>query len=278
VRRPSSRMRVQIVLAIILVAGVSALPTNNPLPKFPLDWSAYEVDLLIQNQGAYQQQGNLLCCPLNDNCQVQTQYQAGNTYFDFSNNRSRSDVGGGQSIFNMYTLQKELLVVDGTCKEYCPMEGDVMTPFGPDSNATYQGQKVVNGIKCDDWQWKETVFGVMVMEISDMYVDNSGAAPVPVQEVDQLTPFGQAIGAMTSTWTNFVGGPIDPNLFNIQGVDSCPMSSQCQGPMQQMHRLRSKRYKSWAFYEYQDSVPENLLPEDSEADESEEQPEEGADL
>jgi len=32
---------------------------------------------------------------------------------------------------------------------------------------------------------------------------------------------------MTSTYDNFVGGPIDPSLFNISGVDNCPQSQNC---------------------------------------------------
>jgi hypothetical protein len=77
------------------------------------------------------------------------------------------------------------------------------------------GQKVVNGHTCDDWNWKETIGGIIVMEISDFFADQARAArpqqcaceacdgavltahvqtkstPVPVQEVDQLTPFGE---------------------------------------------------------------------------------------
>jgi len=34
------------------------------------------------------------------------------------------DQGQGQAIADLYNLQKELLVVNGVCQEYCPMQGN----------------------------------------------------------------------------------------------------------------------------------------------------------
>ena len=212
-------------MILCLAAVALAAP---PLPTFPQDWKAVETDVMVVFQGPYTQTDSQICCPLNNNCQVQVQFQSGNNYFDYTNNRTRFDIfgSGGQSIVNFFTKNMQMLVVNNTCQEYCPLD-DTLEPYGIDPNSTYQGQVSVNGIKCDDWQYKETILGIVVMEIDDIFV-NSGVTPaVPVQEVDQLTPFGQPMGNMTSTYDNFVGGPIDPSLFNIANVDSCPQSQNC---------------------------------------------------
>jgi len=179
-------MRAVSIVALALLACVAVAVARkhpNAVPVFPLDFQAYEFDQLLQFQGDYSTQGNLICCPLNSPaCQVEVQVQEGQMYFDYTHNRTRMDVGGGQSMVNLYDMQKELLVVNQTCKEYCPMQGDILQPFGPDPNATDVGQKLVNGVLCDDWQWKEIIFKILIMETSDMYINMKDPSnPIPVR-------------------------------------------------------------------------------------------------
>jgi len=201
---------------------------------------------------------------LNENCEVQVQAQQGENYYDYTHNRTRMDVGGGQSIVNLFDIQKELLVVNQTCQEYCPMQGDILTPFGPDPNATLEGTVPYDGHTCQDWQWNQTIFKIYVMEISDMFIDATGANPIPIGEVDQLTPFGQYLGTMNSTWSNFQAGTPDPALFNISGIDSCPQSPNCGDGMRQLHRLRMRRFNSYFAYAQPAALAEDSAEEDDE--------------
>jgi len=236
-------------IAIALLCVVAAFAAPNP-PTFPLDWTAYEVDQLLQYQGDYTTRGNLMCCSVNsEGCQVQIQGQFGMSYFDFTHNRTRfDDAGSGQTIVTLYDQQMECLVVNDTCQEYCPLQGDLLSPFGLGDNATFAGYKVVNGVNTTDWRWQEVIFKIIVMETSDMYVDFNGN---PISEVDVLTPFGQQIGTSTSTWSKFTPGTPDPSLFVVNGLSNCPQSQNCGQSSKQQRRLTRKQFKTWAYYQQQ---------------------------
>jgi len=212
-----------VVLCLAMLAAV-ALAAK---PQFPTDYTTHEVDQILQFQGDFVTQGGYICCSLDSPaCQAQVQEQTGRTSFDYSHNRTRFDDDGGQIIVTLFDKQKECLVVekDGvyTCQEYCPLQGDVLTPFGIGDNATYIGQTVIGGVTADDYQWKETIFGILTMEVSDMYIDSSTNPPTPLLEIDQLTPFGQHIGNFTTTWKNFQGGTPDPKLLTCRGSTPAP--------------------------------------------------------
>ena len=65
------------------------------------------------------------------------------------------------------------------------------------------------------------------MDEQQWYVDQSGSAPVPFENIEKLTPFGGAeIAEMTAAWDTFTPGASD-DMFNVQGLASCPMSDQC---------------------------------------------------
>jgi hypothetical protein len=242
------------VIATIVVA-LAVVAIAGPQPKFPNDWSALEDDSMAVFQGQVITQGSKMCCDTHSNCQVQVQYQLGNVYVDYTNNRTRFDDRiSGQDIVTLYKIQKTMLVVNQTCKEYCPLQGDVMSPGFLDPNATDKGPVTLpDGRKAEHWQWKDTIFGIIVMEINDVYVNQADMSnAVPYGEVDHLTPFGEHIGDMTTNWNDFKAGTPDPALFNIAGVDSCPMSPNCGSELHQMHRIRSKQMKSWMKY-YQEA-------------------------
>jgi len=237
------------VLAVATIASADPAP-----PTFPDGFSCYEVDQLLQFQGDYSTNGGNICCPLDSAaCQVEVQGQSGLNSFDYVGNRTRWDDDSGQIIIDNFATQMEMLVVANgsswACQAYCSLEGESLDPFGLGDNSSYIGQKVVNGETCDDWEWKETILGVITMEISDMFVttDSSGNS-IPVQEIDQLTPFGQAIGTMTSSWSKWNPVTPDPSLFDVTGVIGCPMGSNCGDDARQLKRLRNKQFKTWGKY------------------------------
>jgi hypothetical protein len=233
-------MRAAIIAAVIMVVGARA--ASPPVPNLPLDWTANEEDFMVVYQGQYSISNGLYCCG-DTSCEVQTQYQSGMNYFDFTHNRTRFDDpvnGDFVTLFN--PVYKEMLVVNNACQEYCPIDED-LDPYSIDPTATYNGQKTINGHVCNDWQYKDKEFGI-VFEIDDTFVDQT--TNLPVMEVDQLTPFGQPIGEETSTYHTFTPGTPDPSHFAISGVDSCPQSQNCGNSQRQFLRRRWGLWKTWA--------------------------------
>jgi len=232
-------------IALVLVAAVAVAATTPPLPNFPLDWTANEEDFMVVYQGQYVQSGSLYCCG-DDSCEVQTQYQKGMDYFDFTHNRTRFDDPINGMIVSLFNpIYKEMLV-DGTntCTSYCPIQDDLY-PYQLDPNSTYMGQKVIDGKTLDDWQFEDKEFGI-VFEISDVYVDPS--TQLPYQEDDQLTPFGQPIGDETSTYHTFTPGTPDPSHFAVKNVANCPMDPNCGQSFRQAVRRRWRLRKTWMTY------------------------------
>jgi hypothetical protein len=178
------------------------------------------------------------------------------TSFDYTNQRVRFDIdgSGGQAVVSLFKINKQMLVqmVNGswTCQSFCPLDEGPLTPYSIDPNSTMVGQKVVNNITCDDWQIVQYLIPphTIPMQSTDVFVDNSGSQPIPVQEVDQLTPFGQNLGTMTSTWTNYAAGEPNPALFDIAGIKGCPESNQCGDDTHQLQRLRLGHFKTWLRY------------------------------
>jgi len=234
---------------LLLVAALAmAYAATPPIPNIPLDWTANEEDFMVVYQGEYSIANGMYCCG-DDSCEVQTQYDSGMNYFDYTHNRTRFDDPVNGDIVSLFAPQyKEMLVVNNTCQEYCPIQED-LDPYSIDPTATYQGQKTINGVTCDDWQYKDKEFGI-VFEIDDTFVDTK--SQLPVYESDQLTPFGQPIGQETSTYHTFVPGTPDPSHFAISGVDSCQMSANCGNAHRQFVRRRWNLWKTWAHW-YQEN-------------------------
>jgi hypothetical protein len=112
----------------------SSKPTLKTMPTFPSDWSALETAHLVINQGGKQDASGNICCAhaVIGQCQVQTEYQTGQKYFDFSNNRTRfEDAVSGEIIVNDYKKKMEMEVVHNAtlgydvCQDYCPLEDDL---------------------------------------------------------------------------------------------------------------------------------------------------------
>jgi len=232
-----------VVLLSLAAMAVVATKLKATPPVFPLDWTANEEDFMVVYQGQYVQQNGMYCCG-DASCEVQTEYQSGMDYFDYTHNRTRFDDPVQGSIVSMfYPIYKEMAVdASNTCTSYCPIEDD-LDPYEIETNSTDMGQKVVNGHTCEDWQYKQIAFGVIVMETDDIFADTT--SNLPVQEVDQLTPFGQPIGMETATYHTFVPGTPDPSHFAIKGINGCPMDPNCGNNMRQFVRRRWKLRNTW---------------------------------
>jgi hypothetical protein len=235
------------VAAVLL--GMLAVALAGPQPQFPNDWSANEVDELIVYQGDFTQSGDNYCCSDQSNCQIQTEYQNGMSYMDYTHNRTRFDDSvAQQTIISDFAIQREMLVDPSSmvCQEYCPMEGDILTPGFLDPNATDMGSVQVQGKTYEKWQWSDTIFAKIVMDTVTVLVDQSQNPAIPYNQVEVLTPFGgPAIGQEASTWTNFKPGTPAASLFAVKNVASCQMSPNCGNGARQLHRLRIRALHTW---------------------------------
>mmetsp|Transcript_43544 Transcript_43544/g.85247 ORF Transcript_43544/g.85247 Transcript_43544/m.85247 type:complete len:501 (+) Transcript_43544:22-1524(+) len=225
---------------------------------WPVDFSAFESQGMIANQGGVpSQDGKSTCCHVETlaQCQVQIQYQAGQKYYDYTNQRTRFE-SAGQVVVDLFDKHKSMLVVqNGThevCQEYCPMDpADTMDKGSAtflDDSAYDAGQAKFHGLSCEHWLWNDTIFGKIVMETSDFYADTSGPSVVPVGRVDNLTPFGVQFATVNVGWDKFKAGAQPADKFDIQGVDSCPLSQNCGQSFWQTHRAASRNKATFAKY------------------------------
>jgi len=218
---------------------------------FPLDWTAQEEDFAVVYQGEYTHTGDMYCCG-DDSCEVQTQYASGQDYFDYTHNRTRFDDPVNGDIVSLFApVYKEMLVdATNTCTSFCPIEDD-LEPYGIDPNATYMGQKVIDNKTLDDWQFEDKEFGI-VFETSNVFVDPS--SQLPYKEIDDLTPFGQAIGEEDETFHTFVPGTPDPAKFAVKNVENCPEDPNCGQSFRQFVRQKWRLRRTWMRYFQADNL------------------------
>jgi len=239
------------VLACV-VGGVALADPSKP--SLPQQWTAVQTDDIAINQGGVEINGQL-CCPHDAaNCKIQAGHSADVFHFDFPNNRTRSgDVGEENAIVSLFgSVQKELLVsANNTCLQYCPLPAG-LDPFGVDPDAKYVGRTTFEGKEVDEWNWIEYVvpkFHLGKLQETNFFV-STDSTPVPVQENDIIEPFGQRLGVENQTWSNFKAGPPPEAAFKVLGIDSCPMSPNCNQDARVAHRKRTRDLKNWAFYEF----------------------------
>jgi len=237
--------------ACSFVALASADPAK---PTLPQQWTAMQTDDIAINQGGIQVDGNL-CCPHDAaNCKIQAGHSADTFHFDFPNNRTRSgDIGEENAIVSLYgSIGKELLVSsNNTCLQYCPLQFD-LDPFGLDKDAKYVGRTTFQGKEADEWNWVEYIIPKLHLgkvQETNFFV-STDAAPVPIQENDIIEPFGQQLGEENQTWSNFKAVPPPSAAFKVLGIDSCPMSPNCNENNRVAHRKRARDLKNWAFYKF----------------------------
>lgn len=231
----------------------------NDLPTFPNDWSAHETAHLVINQGgAEDSQGNLCCAHAKiGQCQVQTEYQSGQKYFDYSNKRTRfEDEVSGEIIVNDYTNGKEMAVVHNAtlgydvCTSYCPLQ-DELDPFAidPDAKDEGAGTDPITGKAGEHYHWADVILKIIQMSHTEFYADISGDSALPLSQSEHITPFGGAeIGSSNNTWGNFTAGKQPAEKFDIHGVDECPQDPNCGQQTKQLRRLMNRDYKTFAKY------------------------------
>ena len=166
--------------------------------------------------------------------QVQAQAQNGKQYSDATNNRTL--LSNGQSaIINLYhPINKQMSAVPSTsgkgwtCSEYCPLDdGAFPDPLALGKGTKDIGTATVNGKTVEQYQWFDRLI-IIKMDENDLYVDQSGASPVPVLSVQKITPFGGAeIAEESSTYGGFISGASDPSTFAVDNLATCEMSDQC---------------------------------------------------
>lgn len=241
----------QLAVAFALAYTGVALPSK---PVLPQQWTATQADDVNINQGGIEVDDDT-CCPHDaPQCKIQTVHQVDTFHFDFPNNRTRSgDIGEENAIVSLFgQIGKELQVSsNNTCKEYCPLPFD-LDPFGLDPDAKYIGTATIEGKEVDQWNWFEYIFPklhLVKMQETNFFVSKD-ATPVPVQENDIIEPLGQRLGVENQTWTSFKAGAPPAAAFRVHGINSCPMSPNCNNDQRVAHRKRARDLKNLAFYKY----------------------------
>jgi len=239
------------VLAFFLAGAALADPSK---PTLPQQWIATQVDDIAINQGGVEIDGNSCCLHDAAQCKIQEAHQSVLFHFDYPNNRTRSgDIGEENAIVSLFGEHgKEMQVsANNTCKQYCPLpEG--LDPFGLDKDAKYMGSTTFQGKPVDEWHWVEYI--IPKLHLGKMQETNflvsKDSPPVPVQENDILEPFGQRLGVENQTWSQFKAGPPPDVAFKVHGIDSCPMSPNCNQNSRVAHRKRARDLKNLAFYKF----------------------------
>eukprot|EP00944_MAST-04C_sp_MAST-4C-sp1_P006635 g6635.t1 len=227
---------------------------------WPKDWSSTETAKMLINQGGSPGPDGSMCCASNyaAQCQIQSQYSNGMKYFDYTHQRTRLEDPINGIVVAFYGKDGKNMLVqhNGThdvCVKYCPIDPrdtlDGGKAYFLDDNATDLGKATYKGQSAEHYQWKDTIFGKIVMQTTDFYAAINGKTASPIGAVTALTPFGgPQIGGSTVSWTNFKAGPQPAEKFDIKGVDTCPQDSQCGQQSLQLQRLASKQFYTYARY------------------------------
>ena len=212
--------------------------------KWPNDWSSETTNSLLVNQGGHlNKAGNAMCCTTSESgqCQVQAEFQSGMVYYDYTHQRQRMEDPVNGIVVGFFStdgktpgknMQVEHNGTHDVCVKYCPIPPEESMDGGRDQfldqNATNLGKVTYKGHEAIHWQWNQTIFGVITMEITDFYASPDD---VPIAAIQKLTPFGgPAIGAFHNTWTNFKPGSQPAAKFDIHDADTCPQDPQCEEP------------------------------------------------
>ena len=238
-------------------------PAMAPLPPQPNitfvdSFTAKEDSINVINQGGTMINGDP-CCSSDSpapQCQIQLQHRAGMRYMDLDGQRSRfDDTVSGENVVDDFNVMKSMLinVTDGvdTCQEYCPIkQGDKLFPFhpfDPFDKTVDKGATTMEGKKVEHYHWADKILKIITMSTTDFYADiTDPKAAVPVFMTQHLSPLGQDLGRQNITWSSYTPGKPDAKKFKIAGVDTCPMSKQCQSNKKVMHHMASGHFHTLA--------------------------------
>eukprot|EP00505_MAST-04D_sp_SCG-Rhode-Island_P001192 Stramenopile-MAST_4_protein_1192 len=201
--------------------GPSPTPPGppGPIPTAAKEWSANVTQTVVLANG-------------------QSRSAAGTSFQSAAHNATRFDSSQGKTIVTLYgNINKQMLVVNGRCQEYCPATGTFFNRIQPgdgthgNSKAVNKGTVTIAGKQTTDWQWKELLI-VIPMSTMDLYLD---ADKNPVELHTEITPFGKPIGNSTEKFLTFREGPAPEGTFAVSGIDTCQLSSGCQNSKGLLH-------------------------------------------
>jgi hypothetical protein len=248
-------------------ATSAAALAKNPNVSFIGEFTTTEEQLSVLNQyGSVEASGDL-CCSYGSvggapQCQIGVVRTGGVRWMDVENQRTRYDAAGsaeGAGQVMDFKLHKQLFVgrQNGSsadvCMGYCPIDKrDVLTAetyWTADDVVHDMGSVMWHGQKAQRYHWVDKA-GPVPLTTNDLYVDLSNpAAAIPLQRVTALTPLGaKPIETQNLTYSSFQAGPPDASKFDIQGVDTCPLSKNCATPPAQRARLALHLYHTYANY------------------------------
>ena len=123
----------------------------------------------------------------------------------------------------------------GKCSYYCDSQGDLIQNIQESLNqidyvksAAYVNSTTINGTRCDGFAWADKL-GPVAMNQLLMYVDAATKAPVSMHR--EITPFGKDKGDHIDTeWLSFAAGAPADALYEIDGLDKCPLGDDAQCP------------------------------------------------
>jgi len=236
-------------------------PPPPPALDFGTDFTANEEAKVLVNQGGVLAANGDVCCLASNpgQCQVQLQHSKGVRHYDLTNQRERFDDSISKRVhIDFYGHIKKSILVNvtngvETCAEYCPIhKRDSLKKFDPwDPFDTIKdlGQTVFEGKPAHHYQWSDMLLKIIKMQTTDFYVNQTGAKAVPLFLTSALTPFGmQQVGSQNQSWTSWELGAQPAKKFSIAGLDTCPLSNQCQSHQMQGHRMRTRQLHT--FYSY----------------------------
>jgi hypothetical protein len=242
-------MKFAVIMALCL-ALVAAAPSENSY-KWAADWTSFTTSQEIIAQGASSNTETEVCCDqTSPQCKIEVQDLTGDVYVSVKHQATRQDVEGGR-IYQFFAErpQAQYDVVQAkngswVCQSTCAGElGPPLTAGFLPYNATYMGKSSPKDIQgcptggCDEWQIKETLFGVIVMQTDNYYVYEDAIQGIPVALLSELTPFGEPLGSQTQTWAQYKGFPEGLPLsdFEFLGKKDCPPPQQGCQQQQQDH-------------------------------------------
>lgn len=221
-------MKLAIAVVALCVVAAYAAP-----PSWDNNWSSEQIAAMRINQGGMVNPDGTVCCaPEAPQCKVQTEFMAATVYNWYDGKKSAQKNPDGSGVVSDYTAMKEYAVsADGTCQSYCPLQQGSTVGNGQFIfvNASDAGETTYLGKPADLWTWRQVMPILNItMQTTDFYV-TTGDKPLPIAQIDHITPFGEPIGQQNNTFVTFKQGVPPASVFTVKGADKCPINQQCAG-------------------------------------------------
>lgn len=236
--------------------GASVPPLAATPPVFATDFYVGRQDAIAINQGGYRV-ANGVCCSMEHaaQCKLQGVNAGGDTYEQGSKERVRSDSARGSVVSWWGDVKKQFAIIPGSqansthkwaCAQYCPLDGEYVPSLligdgqkGPFDKPKDKGQKAITQPKaignttkvCENWQWTETILGVVPMQETNFYVDMSAKPAAPFFMSSTIKPFNNPIGEENSSFIGYKAMDVSDDLdIDPASVSTCAKSDSCDPP------------------------------------------------